>query len=39
MKYRLAILLFCFELMVALPVMAQTKAPAQAPPKAPAAAS
>ena len=38
MKYRLAALLFCLELMVALPVMAQTKAPApQAPPKAPAA--
>jgi len=38
MKYRLAILLFCFELMVALPVMAQTKAPApaQAPAKPPA---
>jgi hypothetical protein len=38
MKYRLAILLFCFELMVALPVMGQTKAPAQVQPKAPAAA-
>jgi hypothetical protein len=38
MKYRLAILLFCFELIVALPVMAQTKAPAQVQPKAPAAA-
>ena len=38
MKYRLAILLFCFELTVALPVMAQTKAPAPVQPKAPAAA-
>lgn len=38
MKYRLAILLFCFELMVALPVTAQTNVPAQVQPKAPAAA-
>ena len=38
MKYRLAILLFCFELMVAFPVLAQTKAPAQVQPKAPPAA-
>ena len=40
MKYRLAVLLFCLGLMVALPVLAQTKAPApaQVPPKAPAAA-
>jgi len=37
MKYRLAILLFCFELMVVLPVMAQTNAPAQMQPKAPQA--
>jgi hypothetical protein len=38
MKYRLATFLFCFQLMVALPVMGQTKAPAPAPPKAPTAA-
>jgi len=38
MKYRLAILLFSLELMVVLPVMAQTKAPSPEQPKTPAAA-
>jgi len=38
MKYLLAVLLFCFVLVVAMPVIAQVKPPAQAQPNAPAAA-
>ena len=37
MKYRLAILFFCFQVMVVVPLIAQVQPPAQSPAKAPAA--